>query len=70
MSRVRSYKKRVIDLVIVILLVVVASAATIFLNLNFLVATLLFFGVPSVYLIWRKNRRISKKYRSAHLYSA
>lgn len=49
-----------VDLYVVVGFVMLAIPVTIFGQANFLVSTLLFFGVPSAYLIWRRPQNIKK----------
>lgn len=55
-----SLRRKIIDLFVVIAFVLFASATSILLDLNFLVTTLLFFGLPSAYLIYRKPNNLKK----------
>lgn len=48
------------DLYVLIGMVLVSIPITIFANLNFVFSTLLFFGVPSFYLIWRNPKSLLK----------
>lgn len=53
-------KQRAIDHYVVIGLVLIAVPITILGELNFLLSTLLFFGIPSAYLIYRCPRNFKK----------
>lgn len=48
------------DIVVLLILLFVSSSLVVFLNLNFLLATILHFGLPLVYLV-SKNKTITKK---------
>lgn len=62
----RSFKKftvnnwRVKDHLIIIGLILLSIPITVFAEVNFLTSTLLFFGLPSAYLIWRRPQNIKK----------
>lgn len=60
MNRAATQKQRTRDLFVVIGLVLLAIPITIFGHVNFLVSTLLFFGLPSAYLIYRCPRNLKK----------
>jgi len=53
-------QKLVLDHAVLVVLLFSASVLTLTLNLNFLAATLAFFGLPSAYLIWRRPRNFEK----------
>lgn len=53
-------RKRLNDLLIVIVLLVLAVVVTIGIQPNFLIATFLFFGLPSAYLAYRKPSNLPK----------
>ena len=63
-----NFKNRLIDLVIIIILIFVSIFLAIFFNLNFLLTTLVFFGLPSFYLIIRKPSNLKKAMISATLF--
>lgn len=60
MNRVANQKQRSKDLFVVIGLVLLAIPVTIFGDANFLASTLLFFGLPFGYLIYRCPRNLKK----------
>lgn len=60
-------RRRLHDLLAVIVLVLCAVAYTNFLQPTFLVTTLLFFGLPSGYLLWRKPSNLKKALLAAFL---
>lgn len=51
-----------VNLYVVLGLVLLAIPITIYGKVNFLVSSLLFFGVPSLYLIWRRPRNFKKAF--------
>ncbi len=54
------FKKKLFDLSIVILSVLISAATAIYFGLNFLSTTILFFGLPSAYLLYRKPNNLKK----------
>lgn len=62
-----SFHVRLLTLITVIALVLLAVLATTLFHLNFLTATLLFFGVPSAYLIWQRPSNFKKAFFAAIL---
>jgi len=53
-------KREVVDLTLILLWPIAASLLSFLINANTLVSTLLFFGLPSAYLSWRKPAFIKK----------
>ncbi len=62
-------KTKKLDLLILIILPVLATIVAMAINANFLVATLLFFGLPSLWLMYRHPRAIKKSFLFAILFS-
>lgn len=60
MARYVAKPSRLFDLCVIIGLVLVSIPITIFGKVSFLASTLLFFGLPSCYLIWRRPRNFKK----------
>jgi len=58
-----------IDFVVIVLLVVFATFTTVVARPNLLIATLLFFGLPSLYLIFRNIGIVKKSFIFAFLFS-
>lgn len=58
-NRQSSFLKK-IDILLLILFPIVATITSLYFSVNFLVATLLFFGVGSVYLSFRTPHRVSR----------
>lgn len=58
--KVKPGKERLQDLLVIIGLVLVSIPITIFGQVNFLVSTFLFFGLPSAYLMRRRPRNFKK----------
>lgn len=54
------FKRKLLDLVVVIFFVMASAATSIFFGLNFLLTTILFFGLPSAYLLYRKPNNLKK----------
>lgn len=67
MARAKNKPKRLRDLLITICLILVAVVATVTLRPNFLIATLLFFGLPAAFLLWRKPSNLLKATLAAFL---
>ena len=65
--KISSQKRRLLDLLAVVLLVLLASYITIFFTPNFLISSLLFFGLPSLYLLARKPVELKKGLYGAFL---
>lgn len=60
MQQTKSHQKSLMDLLVIITLVLVSIPIAIFGKVNFLTSTLLFFGLPSAYLIWRRPQNLKK----------
>jgi len=52
--------KRLLDLLVIIALVLISIPITIYGEVSFLTSTLLFFGLPSAYLIYKRPRNFKK----------
>jgi hypothetical protein len=59
MVRIKKHT-RLVDLLVITALVILAIPLTVYGKVNFLTSTLLFFGLPSTYLIWRRPRNFKK----------
>ena len=62
-------KPRKIDIVLMILLPIVAAALTLIFRTNFLISTLLFFGLPALYLSLRKPEIVPRSLIFTALFS-
>ena len=52
--------KRSVDLFVLVAIILAAIPIAIFARVNFLTSTLLFFGIPSAYLIWRRPKNFKR----------
>ncbi|MCA9352128.1 hypothetical protein KC866_01940 [Patescibacteria group bacterium] len=59
------FKSKVFDLVILVTLILLSSAVILLFDVNFLFATLLYFGLPSAFLIYKKPSNLLKAFLSA-----
>ena len=60
MKRKHSLLSKKIDIVFLILSPVFATITSLFFRTNFLTSTLLYFGIPAVYLSWRNQHAVRK----------
>ena len=67
MKKIR-YQTRLVDLLVVVALVLITIPIAILFHLHFLFSTILFFGSPAAYLIWRKPSNIKKATLAALLF--
>lgn len=66
MTKIKPHK---IDVFLIILFPVLATLLTLIFHTNFLISTLLFFGIPSLYLSFRKPGIVSKSLIFAAIFS-
>lgn len=57
---IRSIHSKAFDFILLVIVTLVAAVVSFFLELSFLPSTLLFFGVPSIYLLLRVRRHMVK----------